>query len=112
MPLSIQSILKPFIVACMLVLVDLFIVMIIAVLDPTVSLLLTTSAYLFLEFGIMLLLGACLMSRQPLEVNKRFDEDGLPVRSWVWALRGRKVFVISLFILMFAVVFSGLGMFF
>jgi hypothetical protein len=96
----------------MIVLVDLLLVTIIVLLDPAVSLLLTTSAYLFLEFGIMLLLGACFMTRQPLEVEKRFDEKGLPVRAWVWAMRGQNVLVTSLFVLMFAILISGLDMFF
>lgn len=112
MSLSIQSILKPFVIACIIVLFNLLLVTIIVFLDPAVSLLLTTSAYLFLEFGIMLILGACLMSRQPLEADKRFDEKGLPVRTWVWAMHGRKVLVASFFVLVFAILISGLDMFF
>ncbi|MHA1666610.1 MAG: hypothetical protein ACTSW7_04495, partial [Candidatus Thorarchaeota archaeon] len=33
------------------------------------------------EFGVMLIIGACLMGRQPLEDEKRYDEDGNPTKS-------------------------------
>ncbi|MFX1560826.1 MAG: hypothetical protein ACFFBL_09575 [Promethearchaeota archaeon] len=102
----------PLEVASIIMIFDLIIAMIIAITDPTVSVLLTASGYLFLEFGLMLILGACFMARQPLDVNKRYDKEGQPVRTWVWAMRGKKIFIASVFVLMFAVFISSLGMLF
>ena len=112
MPLSFQSILEPFIIASMITMIDLIIAMITTMTDPTVSLFFTVSAYLILEFGVMLILGTCFMARQPLEVEKRFDEYGSPVRSWIWAMRGKKVLFASIFVLIFAFCIGGLGVLF
>jgi len=112
LPIHIRSVLEPLSVASIIAIIDLFIAMLLTIVDPTVSLFLTASAYLFLEFGVMLILGACFMSRQPLDVDKRFDKEGLPVRSWIWAIRGKKVLVASVFVLMFAFFISSLGMLF
>lgn len=109
MPIAIQSILEPLGIAIAIVMIDMIIAMIIILADPTASLFLTVSGYLILEFGLMLILGTCFMSRQPLEVEKRFDEQGAPVRSWIWAMRGRKVLFASIFVLIFVFCFGGLG---
>jgi hypothetical protein len=110
MPIDIRSILEPLSIASAVALIDVIIALSITITDPSVSILLTTSFYLILEFGMMLILGACLMSRQPLEVEKRYSKKGNPVRSWVWAMRGRKVLFASIFVLMYAICFGGLGM--
>ncbi|MHA2141989.1 MAG: hypothetical protein ACXADC_09145 [Candidatus Thorarchaeota archaeon] len=110
MAITIRSILEPLSIASAVALIDVIIALSIAITDPSVSLLLTTSFYLILEFGMMLIIGACFMSRQPLEVEKRYDEKGKPVRSWVWATRGKKVFISSIFVLMYAIIIGGLGM--
>lgn len=112
MPIAIRTVLEPLGVASIIAIINLFIAMIITIVDPTVSLFMSASAYLFLEFGVMLILGACFMARQPLEVDKRYDKEGLPVRSWIWAMRGKKVLVVSIFVLMFAFFISSLGMLF
>lgn len=64
------------------------------------------SNILLLEFGSLLILGGCLMARQPLEEDNRFDSDGVPVASWRWALRGRLLLVMSLFVLLYAMLFG------
>ena len=112
MPISFQSILEPLIIASTIAMIDVIIAMIITIADPTVSLFLTASVYLILEFGVLLILGACFMARQPLEDDKRFDKQGAPVRSWIWAMRGKKVLFASLFVLIFAFCIGGLGMLF
>lgn len=112
MPIAIRSILEPLGIAIAIAMIDVIVAMIIAITDPTVSLFLTTSVYLILEFGAMLILGACFMGRQPLEDDKRFDKHGVPVRSWIWAMRGKKVLISSIFVLMFAFCIGGLGMLF
>lgn len=64
------------------------------------------------EFGIMLILGACLMSRQPLEDEKRYDPDGNPTKSWEFALLGKRVLLASIFLLAFTGLFYILGLVF
>ena len=112
MPIDIRSVLQPLSIASGIAMIDVIIAMIITIADPNISLFMTASVYLILEFGVMLILGACFMSRQPLEDDKRFDKQGAPVRSWIWAMRGKKVLISSLFVLMFAICIGGLGMLF
>ncbi len=64
------------------------------------------------EFGVMLIIGACLMARQPLEDEKRYDEDGNPTKSWRFAIIGRKILLASVFLLAFSGVFFILGLVF
>ena len=64
------------------------------------------------EFGVMLTLGSCLMSRQPLDDEKRFDAEGNPTRSWKYALLGKKVLIASIFLLAFSGLFYLLGLVF
>jgi len=61
------------------------------------------------EFGVLLILGACLMSRQPLDDDKRFDAEGNPTKSWKYALYGKKILVSSVFLLAFTGLFYLLG---
>jgi hypothetical protein len=89
--------------------IDVFIAMIISFVDPIVSPFFTASLFLILEFGVMLILGACFMARQPLDDDKRFDEQGEPVSSWIWTMRGKRVIVASIYVLMFAFFIGGLG---
>ena len=112
MPIDIRGILEPLGIAVAIVMIDVIIAMVFAIVDPTVSVFLTVPVYLILEFGAMLILGACFMVRQPLEDDKRFDKQGTPVRSWIWAIRGKKILIASVFVLIFAFCIGGLGMLF
>ena len=72
-----------------------------------------TSANLMIpEFGVMLIIGACLMGRQPLDDEKRYDEDGNPTRSWKYAIIGKKILLASVFLLAFTGLFIILGLVF
>lgn len=64
------------------------------------------SNLLFLEFGGSLVIGGCLMSRQPLEDEKRYNEQGEAVTSWRWALRGRLLLIMAFFLLLYAALFG------
>jgi len=64
------------------------------------------------EFGVMLIIGACLMGRQPLEDEKRYDEDGNPTKSWKYAIIGKKILLSSVFLLAFTGLFFILGLVF
>ena len=64
------------------------------------------------EFGVMLIVGSCLMSRQPLDNEKRFDAEGNPTRSWKYALLGKKILLAAVFLLAFSGLFYLLGLVF
>lgn len=70
------------------------------------------SSIMFLEFGMLLLVGSCFMSRQPLEDSKRFDENGEATTSWRIAIVGQKVFGTSLFVLLLSFLIFFFGYFF
>ena len=65
-----------------------------------------------LEFGILLIIGACLMSRQPLDDDKRYDEEGNPTKSWEYALLGQKAFLMSFLMLPYIGLFYVFGILF
>jgi hypothetical protein len=69
----------------------------------------TAANFMIPEFGILLILGACLMSRQPLDDEKRFDADGNPTKSWQYAIYGKKLLVAAIFLLAFTALFYWLG---
>ncbi len=64
------------------------------------------------EFGVLLIIGSCLMARQPLEDEKRYDEEGNPTKSWKYAIIGKKFLLASIFLLAFTGVFFILGLVF
>ncbi|MHA1948429.1 MAG: hypothetical protein ACXAAO_07010 [Candidatus Thorarchaeota archaeon] len=72
----------------------------------------TAANFMIPEFGVMLIVGACLMSRQPLDDSKRHDADGLPTKSWKAAVLGKKILIASVFLLAFGGLFFFLGIWF
>ena len=72
----------------------------------------TASNLMIPEFGGMLIVGACMMSRQPLEDEKRYDADGNPTKSWQFALLGKKILLAAIFLLAFSGLFILLGQIF
>ncbi|MGY5865286.1 MAG: hypothetical protein RTV41_11845 [Candidatus Thorarchaeota archaeon] len=69
----------------------------------------TAANFMIPEFGVMLIVGACLMSRQPLEDEKRFDTEGNPTKSWKFTILGKKILLASIFLLAFSGFFFILG---
>ncbi len=62
-----------------------------------------------LEFGLLLLVGACLMSRQPLDDDKRYDEEGNATKSWEYTLFGQKALLMSVFMVPYIGLFYVFG---
>jgi hypothetical protein len=56
----------------------------------------------FLEIGFFLILGGCMMSRQPLKDEDRYDKEGNPTSTWRIALIGRQLLFASLFLFIYA----------
>ncbi|TFH10698.1 MAG: hypothetical protein E4H14_02010 [Candidatus Thorarchaeota archaeon] len=60
----------------------------------------------FLEMGIFLMLGGCLMSRQPLKNEARYDENGAPASTWKLAIIGRQMIFAGVFLFLYAAIIA------
>ncbi len=95
--------------ASVLAVLDILLALLLLVAFGNVSVFYTASNFLFTEFAGMLIIGGCLMAREPLEDSKRYDDTGNPVKSLRAALMGRKLLVASLFVLVLSGLFGILG---
>ncbi len=48
------------------------------------------------------MLGGCMLSRQPLKDEDRYQEDGTPTSGWRIALIGRKMIATAIFLFIYA----------
>jgi len=106
-----KLLLETWIIASFLAFINIIVAMFIHLTTATNFDFFTAANFMIPEFGIMLILGACLMSRQPLEDEKRYDADGNPVQSWRAALLGRRILLASVFLLAFSGLFFILGIY-
>ncbi|GAH26434.1 unnamed protein product [marine sediment metagenome] len=100
------------IIASFLALINVIIALTIHIATSTNFDFFTAANLMIPEFGVMLIIGACLMGRQPLEDEKRYDEDGNPTKSWKYAIIGKKILLSSVFLLAFTGLFFILGLVF
>ncbi|TFG28110.1 hypothetical protein EU528_11735 [Candidatus Thorarchaeota archaeon] len=63
----------------------------------------------FLEFGILLIVGSCLMSRQPLDDKDRYNDDGSHTKMWRFALIGQRLLFAALFLFLYFIAVSIAG---
>ncbi len=63
----------------------------------------------FLGSGVALLVGACLMSRQPLRDEDRLNPDGSHTPSWRMAVIGRQLLIGALIVLLYGIAISLIG---
>jgi len=85
---------------------------IIATIVYTTPLTATISASLaFLEIGFFLIVGGCMMSRQPLKDEARLDKEGLPTTAWKLALIGRQMLFAAVFLFAFTVIIVTISVF-
>ena len=96
-------------IAVIFAVIDILIAFLTLVVLGDVSVFYIVSNLLFLEFAVMLVVGGCLMARQPLEDDKRYDDDGNPVTAWRVALLGRKILGASVFTIILSILFLILG---
>jgi len=63
----------------------------------------------FLEIGLLLIVGGCMMARQPLENKDRYAEDGSVTNAWRIALIGKQMLITAFILFLFAaaVAFAG-----
>jgi hypothetical protein len=100
---------ETWIIATFLAFINLVIAMTIHLVTATAFDFFTASNLMIPEFGVMLILGSCLMGRQPLDDDKRYDPDGIPTKAWRYALFGRKTLLAAFFLLAFTGLFYLLG---
>lgn len=97
-------------IASLLALVDIIIGFISYLINPSFGMLSTTSTFLFIEFALMLIVGGCMMAREPLEDEKKFAPDGNPVVGWRMTLIGRKILLGGAFAFLFSLLFFALDL--
>ncbi|MFW9768996.1 MAG: hypothetical protein ACFFF9_14320 [Candidatus Thorarchaeota archaeon] len=107
-----KLLLQTWVIASVLAFINLIIALIIHIATTTNFDFFTAANFMIPEFGLMLIAGSCLMSRQPLEDDKRYDAEGNPVKSWRYALLGRNILIASVFLLAFSGLFFILGVVF
>ncbi|MFW9805833.1 MAG: hypothetical protein ACFFFK_03830 [Candidatus Thorarchaeota archaeon] len=101
--------LETWIIASLLAFINAIIALMIHIATATSFDFFTAANFMIPEFGVMLILGSCLMSRQPLDDSKRYDNEGNPTKSWKYTQYGKKVFIASIFLLAFSGMFYLLG---
>jgi hypothetical protein len=103
---------EPLAIASLIAVIDVIVGLVVFLIAPAVSLFIIAGNLLIVEFGVMLITGGCMMSRQPLEDEKRFDEQNQPVLAWRMALLGKKILTSSVFVLVLSLLFSFIGIYF
>lgn len=63
-----------------------------------------------IELGLMLIVGGCLMSRQPLQESGRYNEDGTHTSSWRMAIIGRRLLISAVILLLYSMVLGLIGL--
>jgi hypothetical protein len=104
-----QMIAEIMIFTSFLIVIDLILTLIISIAAQIPFSIFTVASLMIPEFGGMFILGGCLMARQPLKDEERFDEDGNMVRSWRYAILGKKLLYSAFFLFIFAGLFTLVG---
>ena len=105
-----KLLIETWILASLLALINVIIALTIHIATVTNFDFFTAANIMIPEFGVMLIVGACLMGRQPLDNEKRYDAEGNPTKSWRFALIGKKILITSVFLLAFTGLFFLLGL--
>ncbi|MDF1539892.1 MAG: hypothetical protein P1Q69_13420 [Candidatus Thorarchaeota archaeon] len=95
-----RDILEALTLSSIIAVIDISIGLLFFLLNNEISVFYTAANFMILEFGALLILGGCLMARQPLEDEKRYDDSGQPVTTWKYALIGKKLLITSLFVVL------------
>ncbi|MGD2073213.1 MAG: hypothetical protein PVG65_06975 [Candidatus Thorarchaeota archaeon] len=105
-----QMVLESMIFTAFLIVVDIILSFTISVVTQIPYSIFAVASLMIPEFGFMFVLGGCLMSRQPLKDEERYDQQGNMVRSWRFAILGKKVLLSAFFLFIFAGLFTFLGL--
>ena len=96
-----QDLEKGLLLATILMCVDLAIGFVSTILFQVLLTAVTVGTWGFIELGVLLIVGGCLMSRQPLENSARYDKDGEPTTAWKMARIGRQLLFAAVFIFIY-----------
>ena len=64
-----------------------------------------------IELGLMMIVGGCLMSRQPLQESGRYNADGTATNAWKMAVIGRRLLFGAVILLLYSMILGLLGLF-
>lgn len=60
----------------------------------------------FIEFGVLMIVGGCLMSRQPLHDSGRYTKDGEPTSAWRMARIGKQLLYAGVILFVYVAILS------
>lgn len=104
-----SNIIKAMTISSLIAVIDIIIELTLSALTLTAFSFFNVATSLIPEFGVLLLVGSCLMARDPLEDEKRYNEDGTPVRAWKYTLIGREVLLVAVVLFVLMILFTLLG---
>ncbi len=64
----------------------------------------TASSLAFIELALMLILGGCLMARQPLDNKDRYDSDGNFTKEWKMFRLGRQFLLAAILLFLYMII--------
>jgi hypothetical protein len=77
-----------------------------ALIAPSVLASTVATGAAFLELGLLLIIGGCLMSRQPIQNKDRYTEDGSITRQWRIALIGKQMLATAAFLFLYSAILT------
>jgi len=100
--LWIQDLERGLLLATGIMTINIIIGFIATILSQSLQISMITGTLGFLELGVFLIIGGCLVSRQPLNDLARYKEDGEPTSTWKRTRLGRQLlfaaFVLFLYV--------------
>ncbi|MHA1290497.1 MAG: hypothetical protein ACTSPB_24200 [Candidatus Thorarchaeota archaeon] len=99
------------IVATGLMIINLFIGFATTLLVATPAAASTSASIAFLEIGFFLIVGGCMMSRQPLKDEDRLNKEGLPTPAWRMALIGRQMLLAAVVLFAYVIIVVTISVF-
>jgi len=89
-------------IATALMILNLVIGLAAAILTPPTLASTVASGGAFLEVGVLLVAGGCMMSRQPLQNKDRYTENGSISTAWRIALIGRQMLLAAIILFLYS----------
>ena len=86
--------------------INLVIGLIATILSQSLQVSMITGSLGFVELGVFLIIGGCLVSRQPLEDLARYEENGEPTSAWKRTRIGRQLLVAAFMLFLYVGVIS------
>ncbi|MFW9887639.1 MAG: hypothetical protein ACFFER_05615 [Candidatus Thorarchaeota archaeon] len=101
---------QSFILATFLLLFDVVLAVAVSIIAQAPIVSYVAASIAFIEIGVLLVVGGCLMARQPLDTKDRYTSDGTPTYGWRIAVIGRRLLVAAVFLFPYAGLLSLIGL--